>query len=184
MSPKQVDSCFQKELIGLFNTQNLDINKINERNAGFIILCKKGKLSILIREKAKILKNKIITKNRDDIKELRGDVVCRGKIKGRAIKFTFGFDKDAIDVINRKVKKMKKGDIVIAESTGPELIMACRKAGAIITEEGGVNSHAAVIARELKIPAIVNTKIATQVINDGDLLEVDANNGIIKIITR
>ena len=56
------------------------------------------------------------------------------------------------------------------------------KVKAIVTNEGGILCHAAIIAREFKKPCIVGTKIATQVLHDGDLVEVDANKGIVKII--
>jgi phosphoenolpyruvate synthase/pyruvate phosphate dikinase len=59
-----------------------------------------------------------------------------------------------------------------------------RKAGAIVTDEGGITSHAAIIARELKIPCIIGTKIATKVLEDGDLVEVDADNGTVRILTK
>ena len=61
---------------------------------------------------------------------------------------------------------------------------ACNKAVAIVTDEGGLLSHAAIISRELKIPCIVGTKFATSMIKTGDLIEVDAEKGIIKIISR
>jgi pyruvate,water dikinase len=57
-----------------------------------------------------------------------------------------------------------------------------KKAGAIITDEGGITCHAAIVSRELKKPCIIGTKIATQVFKDGDMVEVDAENGIVKII--
>jgi len=81
-----------------------------------------------------------------------------------------------------ELKKINKGDILIAETTGPEMMVACKKAAAIITDEGGLTSHAAIVSRELKIPCLVGTKIASKVIKDGDLVEVDANKGIIRIL--
>jgi pyruvate,water dikinase len=57
-------------------------------------------------------------------------------------------------------------------------------AGAIITNQGGITSHAAITSREMKIPCIIGTKIATKVLKDGDLVEVDANRGVVKIIKR
>jgi phosphohistidine swiveling domain-containing protein len=54
-----------------------------------------------------------------------------------------------------------------------------RKCSAIVTDEGGITSHASVIAREFNLPCIVGTKIATRVLKDGDLVEVDANNCIV-----
>ncbi|EKE10608.1 MAG: hypothetical protein ACD_15C00227G0001, partial [uncultured bacterium] len=66
----------------------------------------------------------------------------------------------------------------------PRFMSAIKKASAIITNEGGMTCHAAIISREFKIPCIVGTKIATQVLHDGDLVEVDADNGTVKIIEK
>ena len=57
-----------------------------------------------------------------------------------------------------------------------------KKASAIVTDEGGVTCHAAIVSRELKIPCIIGTKIATKVLKDGQLVEVNANHGWVKII--
>ncbi|TSC78409.1 MAG: pyruvate, water dikinase [Parcubacteria group bacterium Gr01-1014_29] len=59
-----------------------------------------------------------------------------------------------------------------------------KKALAIVTDEGGTTCHAVIIARELQKPCIVGTKIATKVLKDGDLVEVDANNGVVRIVKR
>ena len=59
-----------------------------------------------------------------------------------------------------------------------------KKAAAIITDKGGVLSHAAIVAREMKKPCIIGTKVATEVLHDGDLVEVDADNGIVKILEK
>ena len=78
------------------------------------------------------------------------------------------------------MSKMKPGDILVSKATNPNVVPAMKIAGAIITDEGGITCHAAIISRELKIPCVIGTKIATQVLKDGDKVEVDANNGIIK----
>ena len=184
MSPKQAESCLSSELVDLFTGKGPDVDVLNARGTDFVVVGKNRKLKILLGKQAARFKAEHIPSLGKDIKEFRGDVVCAGKARGKAVKFSFGFSEEAVRIINQKIKVMKPGDIVVAGSTGPELIMACRKAGAIITEEGGINSHAAVISRELKIPAIVNTKIATQVIDDGDLIEVDANAGIVRILQK
>jgi rifampicin phosphotransferase len=54
----------------------------------------------------------------------------------------------------------------------------------VVINEGGILTHAAIICRELKKPCIIGTKIATKVLKDGDLIEVDANKGIIKKINQ
>jgi pyruvate,water dikinase len=66
--------------------------------------------------------------------------------------------------------------------TRPEYMPAILKAAAIIADEGGITCHAAIVSRELGIPCIVGTKIATQALKDGDLVEVDADKGIVKIL--
>ncbi len=69
-------------------------------------------------------------------------------------------------------------------STSPEYIDAIRRAGAIVTDVGGLTSHAAIVSRELNIPCIVGTKIATTVLKDGDLVEVDATNGVVRKLSN
>lgn len=64
--------------------------------------------------------------------------------------------------------------------TSPKLMSALIRCGAIVTDEGGLTSHAAIVARELKKPCIVGTKIATDVLRDGDLVEVDADKGVVR----
>ena len=59
-----------------------------------------------------------------------------------------------------------------------------KKAKGIITDEGGITCHAAIISRELKIPCVVGTKVATQVLKDGDEVELNADEGIIRIISK
>ena len=66
--------------------------------------------------------------------------------------------------------------------TTPDMISAMKRAAAIVTDEGGITSHAAIISRELNKPCIIGTKLATKVFNDGDLVEVDATTGVVKKI--
>ena len=75
---------------------------------------------------------------------------------------------------------MKKGQVLVSISSNPILLPLMKKSCAIVTDEGGTTSHAAIISRECGIPCIVGTKIATQVFKDGDVVEVDATKGIIK----
>ena len=66
--------------------------------------------------------------------------------------------------------------------TRPDYIAGMKKAAAIVTNEGGITCHAAIVSRELGIPCIIGTKIATQVFKDGDLVEVNANHGWVRKI--
>jgi len=78
--------------------------------------------------------------------------------------------------------KINKGDILVAVMTRPDYVPAMKKAAAIVTDEGGITSHAAIVSRELGIPCIIGTKIATKVLKDNQLVEVNANHGWVKII--
>lgn len=80
------------------------------------------------------------------------------------------------------LKDFQAGNILVASMTRPEYMSAIKKAAAIITDEGGITCHAAIIARELNIPTIIGTKIATQILHDGERVEVRANHGVIKIL--
>jgi pyruvate,water dikinase len=66
--------------------------------------------------------------------------------------------------------------------TTPDYVSSMKVAGAIVTNEGGLLCHAAIISRELGKPCVIGTKIATQVLKDGDMVEVDADNGVVRII--
>lgn len=73
--------------------------------------------------------------------------------------------------------KLKDGEVLISVSTTPDYVGAFTKASAIVTDVGGVTSHAAVVARELGLPAVVDTRLATQTINDGDMITVNGYTG-------
>lgn len=85
---------------------------------------------------------------------------------------------------NEDVGKVSEGDILVSSMTRPEMTPAMKKAAAFITDEGGITSHAAIIARELKRPCIIGTKIATKVLHDGDEVEVNADENIVNIIRK
>lgn len=80
------------------------------------------------------------------------------------------------------IKKVQPGEVLVANTTHPDYLIGMRMAAAFVTDEGGIVSHAAIVAREMKKPCIVGTKIATKVLKDGDIIEVDAGKGIIKKI--
>ncbi|MGA2417700.1 MAG: PEP-utilizing enzyme [Candidatus Staskawiczbacteria bacterium] len=131
-----------------------------------------GKDRDFIEKKFNIKLEKIV-KN-DSIKEFKGQSAFKGIVRG-VVKIVYGA---------RQINKVKTGDIIVAPMTLPDILPAMKKAIAFVTDEGGVVCHAAIIAREMKKPCIVGTKIATQVLKDGDLVEVDANKGIVKILKR
>jgi phosphoenolpyruvate synthase/pyruvate phosphate dikinase len=81
-----------------------------------------------------------------------------------------------------EVSKLEPGDIIVCDMTTPDYIAGIKKAGAIVTNIGGLTCHAAVVSREFGMPAVVGTGNATLVFKDGDYVEVDADKGVVKII--
>ncbi len=79
------------------------------------------------------------------------------------------------------IKKVNECDILLANTTHPDYLPAMQRAAAFVTNEGGMLSHAAIVAREMKKPCIVGTKSATDIFKDGDIVEVDATNGNVRI---
>jgi pyruvate,water dikinase len=80
--------------------------------------------------------------------------------------------------------KLQPGDVLVAVSTEPPWTPLFATASAIVTDSGGVLSHSAVVAREYRIPAVVGTGNATSTIIDGQLIEVDGNAGIVRVIVE
>ncbi len=83
-----------------------------------------------------------------------------------------------------QLSKVEEGDILISQFTRPEYMHAIKKSSAIVTNDGGITCHAAIVSRELNKPCIIGTKIATKVLKDGDLVEVNAYQGIVKILKK
>jgi len=73
--------------------------------------------------------------------------------------------------------KIEKGDILVTKMTSPDMVVAMEKSAAIITDEGGISCHAAIVSRELGVPCIIATKTATQILKDGMKITVDATHG-------
>lgn len=111
-------------------------------------------------------------------KLLKGKPACLGKATGRV---------RLVEVRDLKhliadIEAFKQGEVLVTTMTQPSMMVLAKKAAAIVTNEGGITSHAAIIAREFNIPCVVGTDDATHVLKTGDLVEVDANKGTVKKI--
>jgi len=107
-----------------------------------------------------------------EINFINGQSASQGIVKGQV----------KIVLTNKDLHKVLTGDILVSPMTKPDFIPAMNRASAFVTDEGGITCHAAIVARELNKPCLIGTKIATKVLKDGDIIEVDANKGVIKII--
>jgi pyruvate,water dikinase len=78
-----------------------------------------------------------------------------------------------------ELDKVKEGDVLVTTMTNPDMVPAMKRAVAIVTEEGGMTCHAAIVSRELGIPSIVGTSNATDVLKEGDVITVDGSRGVV-----
>jgi len=78
-----------------------------------------------------------------------------------------------------ELDKIEKGDILVTRMTTPDMVPAMQKAGAIVTNEGGMTCHAAIVSREMGTPCIVGTEIATKTLQTGQLVTVNASHGVV-----
>ncbi|MBV9349754.1 MAG: hypothetical protein JO026_03310 [Patescibacteria group bacterium] len=104
--------------------------------------------------------------------EFRGSVASKGIAVGKA----------RICMNLSDISKTEEGEILVASMTRPEHLPAMQKAAAFVTDEGGITSHAAIVARELGKPCIIGTTVATKILKTGDLIEVDADRGVVRIL--
>ena len=105
-------------------------------------------------------------------REFRGNAASPGVAVGR------------VRMINTvsEIGRIQKGDVLVTGMTRPDYVIGMKKAVAIVTDEGGITCHAAIVSRELGIPCVIGTRIATKVLKDGMLVEVSGNHGRVKIL--
>lgn len=166
------------EILKLFKGEKLNESLVKARTKAYIMIADRKKILRFGGREAERIINQFLKTTEIDKRQITGTVANKGKITSWARVISCNYDN--FDELKPIMEKMKKGEILVAETTSPELMMACRKAGAIITNQGGLMSHAAIVSRELGIPCIVGTGNATEVIKNGNLLEVDANRGVVR----
>ncbi len=105
---------------------------------------------------------------------IRGTVGHRGRVQG------------TVRVVNaqRDYHALNKGEIVVVDTLSPDSVRYLQGVGGIITNAGGILSHAALVARELHIPCVVGTKNATGLLRTGDIALLDANKGMVRVLGK
>ncbi len=106
----------------------------------------------------------------------------KGKVLVRGVPASPGVASGRVKValtVEEAAKKMEKGDILVTKMTDPDWVPYMKIASAIVTDEGGMTAHAAIVARELGIPAVVGTGNATEVLKDGMIVTVDGSRGVV-----
>lgn len=153
--------------------KEFDLNKLKKRIEYCVCIQNNKGFYMFEGKKAKNVHQLLFEKKeKKNVEIIKGLAASKGKAKG-IVKIVL----KTHDLIN-----FRKGDVLVTSMTRPEMVVAMEKAAAIVTDEGGITSHAAIISRELSIPCIIATKIATKTLMDGDYVDVNANEGIIKVI--
>jgi phosphohistidine swiveling domain-containing protein len=168
LSVHEMKFLLQNELIDVLEGKKLDFKeRLNE-----YVMIFDNDILILTGEEAKKGIKDFNARFNKQFNELKGRIAMTGKAKGH-VKILLG---------RADFHKINLGDVIVAPSTRPEYLPLMKKACAIITDEGGLTSHAAIVSRELKIPCIIGTQVATEILKDNDLVEVDADNGVVRKI--
>ena len=152
---------------------------IPEEKVDLFVICidRKGYHNVYFRDEARaFLKDEGIRLLPPDIDVLEGNTAYPGKVVGKVCLL------DESQPLQEQMKKMSDGDIIVAWQTKPNMLPALMRSGAIVTNEGGITSHAAIVSRELKKPCVMMTRWATDVLKDGDLVEVDASSATVRKI--
>ena len=152
------------ELDLLLMDKSLIVKEARKRLKGCVVDFDKERLTFTIKAK--------FNDSHKNIRVVKGLIGCRGKVTGVVQQIRSLAD----------IKKFKKDRILVAITTNPNHLPAMYKAAAFVTDEGSITSHSSIIAREINKPCVVGTKIATKIFKDGDLIEVDANKGIVRKI--
>jgi len=146
---------------------------IKERQKGYAYISNNKQEYILITgPDLDIWKSKFSKESESTSEVIKGIIAYKGVVRGKVV-----IVKD-----RSELHLVENGDILVTRLTTPDFVVAMKKAAAIITDLGGITSHAAITSRELKIPCIVGTKNATRILKRGEMVEVDADQGIVKIL--
>ncbi len=142
---------------------------------GMLVHVEGNRYKIVVGEEAASLRRQIEDRMRgnSDGTSIVGQVASQGYAKGIA----------RIILSREDFDSFKEGEILVTGMTRPEFVPLMKRAAGIVTNEGGITCHAAIVSRELGKPCVIGTQIATQVIKTGDLVEVRANHGTVRILS-
>jgi phosphohistidine swiveling domain-containing protein len=156
----------------LASNKKISAKTVQQRRQGVFMVFDKHHPTIEYSGKDAQLMFKAATSDKDQT-ELKGMVASLGGVKKISGKIKIMLDpKDSF----------KAGDILVTNMTRVEFVPLMKKAKAIITDEGGIACHAAIVSREIGKPCVIGTKSATRILHDGDSVEINLINGVIKLI--
>lgn len=147
-------------------------NKLIERSKGCVYLYDMNRSVIITGKEYEAFVKEFRKEKQSEVKEFTGMTASPGTAVG-PVKICTNIS---------SIHKVLPGDVLVASMTRPEYLPAMKKTVAIVTDEGGITCHAAIVSREIGIPCVIGTRIATKVLKDGDIVEVKANHGRVIII--
>jgi len=155
-----------------------DINIVNERKKAFALEVSGRDVKEYVGQEVDDFKDLVVPEEGLAIKQITGSTAFPGKVRGKAIVLP---PISTSEEYEEFMDEFEAGSILIAPMTSPELVPVFKKVLAIVTDEGGITSHAALIAREMEIPCIVGTSYATKLIKSGMEVLVDATKAQVTI---
>lgn len=168
LSAEEVNCLKPKEILSLLNGNRLDIKKIMRDRQHCYFMFHEGNFVLKENEVYVIEEELAREPSKEPTNILKGRGTFQSLYKGKV----------KIIKTRKDIEKMDYGDVMVSRMITPDLMIECiKKAGAIITDEGGLTCHAAVLSRELNIPALIGTGNATKLLKDGDLIEFDTYKG-------
>ncbi|NQU98796.1 hypothetical protein HQ533_04970 [Candidatus Woesearchaeota archaeon] len=170
-----LEYCVPDQLRDILSGKEIPLRKLEmQKERCIVIFNEKNTSSEIFRGKECIKKEKDILGEfvLENNNELMGMCASTGRYIGNVRKI----------ITAKDIDKMLPGEVLVSTMTTPNFIPAMKKAGAIVTDEGGITCHAAIVSRELGIPCVIGTKVATKIFEDGDIVEVRANHGTVRKI--
>lgn len=134
------------------------------------ILTLNNKIAIFWNKEAQVIFKREHKIDKTEVRELEGKIAFPGKVKGKV----------CVALNPNDFKNIPQNSILVCSMTRYDIVSHLKKVKAIITDQGGITCHAAIIARELKIPTLIGTQKATDILKTGDLVEVDAERGVVR----
>ncbi len=150
----------------------VDKNLLDDRYKKSVYFAEGFGVWFLDKKEEKEVRKELEKKHKGDL--LEGICGNPGYVKAKA----------RVIVENKDFSKFKQGEILVTAYTTPDFVSIMKKATGIVTDTGGVTSHSSIISRELDIPCVVGTKYATKILKDGDLIEINADDGFVKKVKK
>ncbi len=159
----------------LTGKSNIDRGELEQRKLGFVMKTFNGQQYAVYGAEGHSISAWIdeeLNKVDASLREFGGQVACKGLVRGTV----------RVVLEPAQAHELEAGEILVCPMTNPDYVPAMKRAAAIITDEGGMLSHAAIMSREFNKPCIISTKIATRLLKNGDMVEVDATKGLVTIL--